>query len=403
MDALGECTAVDNSKAALAAFDKAVADDAPFDLITLDVSMPEMDGRQVLQAIRKRELAKKMPKADRVKIIMVTARMNMATIKTCIKLGCNGYLSKPVTRFQLLETFGKLGFDIPEELKATTANTHTQAVAEIIERFYSGKIALPVFPHVVQEVQALLSSKDAAIDELEAIIKKDIVISSKLISIANSALYKGFEETATLHAALLRMGIKAAQGAVSSVAARHLFDSKNQALKAQLQKLWMHSFATACMGKALAKEMEGVNEESVFLMGIVHDIGKMLLMKAFSDIQPDQALDDSKLQTAIHEIHTTFGAVLLKKLRFAKNVVHVAEFHHWNAYSEEIDPELLVVNLADHLSYLTGYGFMEYESPITEEEIQSLASFKGLGLDGEKVLEIAETVKQTISESANAF
>ncbi|MCG8619957.1 MAG: response regulator, partial [Desulfobacterales bacterium] len=100
MKGLGKCVAVDNSRRALSELKAAVKKEAPFDLITLDVSMPGMDGQEMLRYIRTNEIRDKVPKEDRVKILMVTARMNMNTIKACIKAGCNGYILKPVSRVQ---------------------------------------------------------------------------------------------------------------------------------------------------------------------------------------------------------------------------------------------------------------------------------------------------------------
>ena len=185
MKGLGKCVAVDNSRRALSELKVAVKKKAPFDLITLDVSMPGMDGQEMLRYIRTNEIRDKVPKEDRVKILMVTARMNMNTIKACIKAGCNGYILKPVSRVQLMENLAKIGVDTTGAMASKSDEpSHTAVVADIINRFYSGKIALPVFPHIVQEVQDLIASKDPSIDELGQIVEKDIVISSKLISIS---------------------------------------------------------------------------------------------------------------------------------------------------------------------------------------------------------------------------
>lgn len=416
LELLGECVTAESSPKALKEFEAATQQGKPFDLVTLDVSMPDMDGKQVLQRIRKQELVNKVPKEDRVKVIMVTSRMNISTIKECITHGCNGYLAKPVTRYQLLESLGKMGFDISEALKETDKNTHSQVVAQIIQRFYKGEICLPVFPAIVREIQALLDGEAPSLEDLGKIVEKEIVISSKLISIANSPLYKGLDGVNNLNAALLRLGIQATQGVISAVAAKNFFDSNNKILKKMLEKLWMHSFATACLAKRLGEALKLKNVEDLFLMGIIHDIGKMLLMKAILDISPDLSLEDSELQVAIHEIHTTFGAVLLKKLRFSKPFIQIAEFHHWNEYSSKTDPELLIIHLADHLALEIGFGFLEFENPkadgsIPEEQrllekrarISSLASLKQLELDPDQVLEIGDQVAAMVQESAQSF
>ncbi len=429
MKPLGVCVAVDSSEKALVEMAAAIAKNKPFDIITLDVSMPGMDGKQMLQHIRTREIKDKVPKQDRVKILMVTARMNMNTIKTCIKMGCNGYLTKPVSRVQLLQNLEKMGFDTKDALKTENSEkSRTAAVADIINRFYSGKIALPVFPHIVQEVQDLFANTDPSIDELGKVVEKDIVISSKLISIANSPLYKGMDTVNSLNTALLRLGLKTTRGVISAVAARNLFSSANKTLKKELERLWMHSFATACLGKQIGDALGSKKSDNIFLMGIIHDIGKMLLMKAFVDMYPDQSIADRELRLAIHEIHTTFGAVLLKKMRFSSSFVQVAEFHHWNTYEKDTDQELLILCLADQLAYEMGYGFLgseghrlpnkvkdtqkkaSGENQASEtlrgealERLKNLSALKHLGLTPEAVYAIGEQIRPMIKESAGAF
>lgn len=411
MEALGECVAVDDAQKGLAQIELAVKKSHPFDLVTLDVSMPGMDGKQLLQRIRKREVAAKIPRAERVKVIMVTARMNMTTIKECIKIGCNGYLSKPVSKYQLFENLEKMGFDVPVLQKETDQIDHTGVVTDIIQRFYKGKINLPVFPHIVKEVQACLGGDTPSIEEIAIIVEKDIVIASKLISIANSPLYKGVDTVNSLNAALLRLGMKATQGVISAVAAKSMFASENLSLKQLLENLWMHSFATACLGKRLGEELKIKNTENLFLMGIIHDIGKMLLMKAVVDLFPEAPVETPDIQRAIHEIHTTFGAVLLKKLRFSDAFIQVAEFHHWNTYPKGTDPELMIINLADFLAHEIGFSTADFEScqsaSETQEEqlarITSLPSFQLLGLELDKVLEICDEISSTVKESARAF
>lgn len=403
MEALGECLPVDNSRRALEEFDKSVRENNPFDLITLDVSMPHMDGRQVLAEIRKKEARLHRTKKDQVKIIMVTARMNRSTIKACIKLGCNGYLSKPVTQVQILESLGKMGLEIPVDLTVSDQNTHTRVVAEIITRFYKGKIPLPVFPKVVREVQDLFTDNDPSIEALGQVIEKDIVISGKLISIANSPLYKGLGRVENLNSALIRLGLKTSRSVISSVAARNLFDSKSRPLKVQMERLWMHSFATACLAKKLGEALGMSNPEALFLMGIMHDIGKMLLFRAYVDISPDRSLEDQTLHMAIHEIHTTFGAALLKKLRFSKPFVQVAEFHHWEEYSGQMDPNLMVINLSDHLACFIGYPNMEEDRGLSLENIKDLSSLKGLGLEFDQVMKLTEEIRPIIQETGQVF
>lgn len=406
---IGTCTAVDDSLTAMELFDKALKSKAPFDLITLDISMPKMDGRQLLSIIRKKEKDMKIPKNKKVRIIMVTSRMNVSTIKECIKLGCDGYISKPVNRYQLLGNLGRMGFAQPEEIHQDDAKTHAKIIATIIRRFYQGEIQLPVLPGIATQVQRLLENKDSTIEDLAGLIEKDIHISTKLIFIANSPLYRGIDKVEDLNSALIRLGMKAASGLISTLVARDLFKSKNKKLNELLQKLWLHSFACGCLGKKLAMELKIRNPDTVFLMGIVHDIGKMLLIKSIADIHPEETFESMEMMLAIHEIHTTFGAVLLKKMNFPKEFIQIAEFHHWNDFSKEDEKELLVIHLADTLAARIGFVFFNIEQaednpdPDIYANLKNLESLKQLGLSTGKAMEIADQAKAVIRESSTAF
>jgi two-component system chemotaxis response regulator CheY len=110
MESLGECEAVESGSAAIAAFQKALENGMPFDLITLDVLMPKMDGTEVLYTIREIEKEKKIPKEKQVKILMVTSHSDKDTFITSIQAGCDDYIVKPFDREVIINKLEKIGF-----------------------------------------------------------------------------------------------------------------------------------------------------------------------------------------------------------------------------------------------------------------------------------------------------
>jgi CheY-like chemotaxis protein len=109
MKSFGTCETADTGEAAMAAFCGAWEHWCPFDLITLDVSMPGMDGTEVLRNIREKERAKGVPASRRVKIVMVTGRLDKITILNCMQAGCDGYVSKPFDGYKVRQQVIKLG------------------------------------------------------------------------------------------------------------------------------------------------------------------------------------------------------------------------------------------------------------------------------------------------------
>ncbi|MDQ7835643.1 MAG: response regulator [Humidesulfovibrio sp.] len=106
----GECVLEDNGKAALGTFLKALGDDAPFDLIFLDIVMPEMDGHEFLQAVRQMEQQWAVPPGREVRVVMTTSLNSpKEATKAFFKGQATAYLVKPVDKKtideKLLELF----------------------------------------------------------------------------------------------------------------------------------------------------------------------------------------------------------------------------------------------------------------------------------------------------------
>ncbi len=109
LSGFGECQSVANGKAATVAFTQSLKNKDTYDLVSLDVSMPDMDGTQVLAMMRKVEKDMGIEKANQAKILMVTAQSNMETVKTCIMSGCNDYVIKPFTKEMVAQKLKKFG------------------------------------------------------------------------------------------------------------------------------------------------------------------------------------------------------------------------------------------------------------------------------------------------------
>lgn len=99
----GECHIAVDGKEALFAYKQALAEEAPYDVICLDIMMPELDGQEVLRNIRQIEKDKNILGSDSVKIIMTTALDDKDNIKTAFKEQCESYLIKPISKSKLLK------------------------------------------------------------------------------------------------------------------------------------------------------------------------------------------------------------------------------------------------------------------------------------------------------------
>ncbi|MCP4683001.1 MAG: response regulator [Desulfobacterales bacterium] len=105
----GECASATNGKDALNSFVKALVGNEPYDLICLDISMPDMDGHQVLSELRSFEDEISVPSNRKVKVFMVSAESKKTNMFKAFKGQCDAYLPKPVGNNDILKQVYLMG------------------------------------------------------------------------------------------------------------------------------------------------------------------------------------------------------------------------------------------------------------------------------------------------------
>ena len=106
----GDCSAAINGHEAVEAVKRALDEGRPYNLICLDIMMPEMDGREALESIRQIENERGIGGLDGVKVMMTTALSDSASVIGAFREGCEAYIVKPLGKRNLFEEIEKLGF-----------------------------------------------------------------------------------------------------------------------------------------------------------------------------------------------------------------------------------------------------------------------------------------------------
>lgn len=114
----GPCEVAVTGTAALEAFRKALEEKQRFDVICLDIRLPEMDGQSVLKEIRRLESEQGILGLEGTKVIMTTALSDSRNVIPAFRSQCDAYLVKPFDRRKLtqeLQTLGLLKSVQPEQ------------------------------------------------------------------------------------------------------------------------------------------------------------------------------------------------------------------------------------------------------------------------------------------------
>jgi two-component system, chemotaxis family, chemotaxis protein CheY len=108
LKAYGSVDEVTNGRDAETAVLRALVAGAPYDLVCLDIMMPELDGHAALKEIRAMEAAKGIPLGGGAKVIMTTALSDKGSVMAAFNEQCDAYLMKPIDKAKLLDHLRRL-------------------------------------------------------------------------------------------------------------------------------------------------------------------------------------------------------------------------------------------------------------------------------------------------------
>ena len=109
LSTFGECDVTVDGMEAIEVFLSALESGQYYDLVCLDIMMPEVDGVKALKTIRLLEEERNISKKDKTKIIMTTALNDPEGIFKTYELGSEAYAVKPIDTVKLVEVMTKLG------------------------------------------------------------------------------------------------------------------------------------------------------------------------------------------------------------------------------------------------------------------------------------------------------
>jgi len=274
-----------------------------------------------------------------------------------------------------------------------------QSFAGILQKFSAGKIVPPAMPQVVFELRNVIKRQEATVKDVSEILEKDPVISLRLISVAKSPVYKGLGDVRSVQAAVPRLGFKETLNIVVAISNKSLYEAKQPQFRVALDKMWGHSLACAYASKLIAQSLFLDDPETIFLMGLTHDVGKVILLRAFAEIPQEKSLDFATVMTAIQEGHQSIGNMLLKRWGFGDEFSRVVALHEGANFSPQTNQEILVVHLANMLTRKMGLSSFEWDG----KDLVEVSSAQLLGLSSETIGRIEEKVKEIIKEVAHLF
>ncbi len=283
----------------------------------------------------------------------------------------------------------------------------TSILDEIVFVFQRGEIELPTLPQISIKFQEMMD-EDVNLKTIGEFLKQDVAISSTLISVSNSAYYRGITASKKLSQAISRLGLRTTKRYVDAICNRSLYATKNKKFKVFIEELWKHSLACAYACQILDDSLALDLDNDAFTMGLLHDIGKLFLFQIMGELQLKEKIGDqvetSELLHTANTHHTKFGSALLKKWKFPEGFARIVSYHNNLEAADSISNELLVVHFGNLMAKSMGFSLDGIEDAQQQEiALQDTESARRLGLNASMIDEFKNTMSEFMEESDGLF
>lgn len=232
-----------------------------------------------------------------------------------------------------------------------------------LEKIISRIGDLPTMPETAAEVIRLTGDPEVDISEVGEVIQRDAALAAEILKVSNSAFYGMRQVVGTIKLALVILGVWEVRNVVLAVSVIDAFGDKDKLRELTRDGFWEHSFRVGALAKRLGSHLELSFQGEDFVAGLLHDIGKLLLLNQLDEeyrsiynasMQGEEDLPTLE-RNALGFDHADAGAALVRCWDMPDALADALAFHHARddqALADAKDPKLAalvrVANLAAH-------------------------------------------------------
>jgi putative nucleotidyltransferase with HDIG domain len=288
------------------------------------------------------------------------------------------------------------------------ANDAAQQLRELVKqrvsnRVRAGNLEVPVLPHIAMQVLTLTNDPSVSAADFVSLLERDQQLSARLLKIANSPVYAGRVRITSIQRAVVTVGMATLRDLVFSVAmGEQVFRSKR--FKEPMERVWEHSLAVAYIAQEVARTKHR-GDEHAFLAGLMHDIGKPLLIETIERLDKqlgaDVPVSDDFLDEIMRDFHAPVGGLMAKAWRFSPVLFAAIRYHHRFEEAEGGEELALIVNVANDLARALGLG--SYSVDDEEFEILEQPGMQAMRFTDREITSLMETLPKITRQLIASF
>ena len=241
-------------------------------------------------------------------------------------------------------------------------------LSDVIERI----VYLPSPPDIATKISRLAEDPRSCAADIAQVVRKDPSTAARILRLVNSSYFGLRSQVTTLTHAVSVLGLKVIRSVALSVSVVGSFKNVKVPALFNHKRFWEHSALTAGLARAIAKEHRGIDPESAFDVGLMHDIGKLLIAcyatEDFARIVAVSQQNGSSFHEAEQAVmgtsHDEVGGWLAQKWNFSQELTHGIAHHHDNVQAGS-DPLVAVCQFANALCKAKGYRTVGSNEKVT--------------------------------------
>ena len=266
------------------------------------------------------------------------------------------------------------------------------------------------FPEIHMRISQMLDDPDCDMGKLGDVISFDPGLTAQILRVANSPFYGLSKEVNTVAHALTVVGLSKLRYMLLATSAVKTFDGIPNEL-VSMEDFWLHSLYCALAAKILAEKIKGVQADAVFVSGLLHDIGQLVLFNQLPELARDallnsvEAPEEPDTYISEREIigfdHAALGGALAEHWHWPAMLIETIKYHHEPDKSENYPKETAIVHIANCLAVLAELNTAnidETDAPQIEPHV-----WKRLGLDENIIPSVLESMYTQFEDTCAVF
>jgi HD-like signal output (HDOD) protein len=224
-------------------------------------------------------------------------------------------------------------------------------------------------PGLMRDALALGLAPDVTPQALIKRIATEQPLAARVLQLANLAANAPLRAVTSIDEAVVRLGTRAVQRALMSACMESW--AQPNAYGAEGRALMAHALGAGCMA-ALVAETVGTDPDEAFAYGLLHDVGKLFLLKLRSDYARRRhgAPTHDEFDHTVTAHHAEVGEMAMHRWGLPAALREPIRFHHAPLQAPTYSTQATVAYVANRLSHRYGFGCPATpDDPLTEDSI----------------------------------